>query len=92
MTKNFKNWLVNKGYAQFTPNNQPSTVFDYLTGVKYVCQWENKTIEQLADSISEILPKYCNMGEHFIRGRMKSRAVRCGLRQFNNFVMESRAA
>lgn len=53
MTKNFKNWLINNGYKLFTANNQPSTVFDYLTGVKYVCQWENKTIEQLADSISE---------------------------------------
>lgn len=53
MTKNFKNWLINNGYKLFTANNQPSTVFDYLTGVKYVCQWENKIIEQLADSISE---------------------------------------
>lgn len=58
MIKNFKNWLINNGYKLFTANNQPSTVFDYLTGVKYVCQWENKTIEQLADSISEVLPRY----------------------------------
>lgn len=40
MTKNFKNWLINNGYKLFTGNNQPSTVFDYLTGVRYVCQWE----------------------------------------------------
>lgn len=92
MTKNFKNWLAGKGYSLFTANNQPSTVFDYLDGVRYVCQWENKTIEELADSISEVLPRYINGGENSVRGRMKSRAVRCGLRQFNNFVMESRAA
>lgn len=92
MTKNFKNWLINNGYKLFTENNQPSTVFDYLTGVRYVCEWENKTIEQLADSISEVLPRYFDGGEHYVRGRMKSRAVRCGLRQFNKFVMESMAA
>ena len=92
MTKNFKNWLINNGYKLFTDNNQPSTVFDYLTGVRYVCEWENKTIEQLADSISEIYPKYCDGGSCCVKGRMKSRAVRSGLRQFNKFVMESRAA
>lgn len=90
MNKNFKNWLINNGYKLFTSNNQPSTIFDYLTGVKYVCEWENKTMDELADSISEIYPKYCDMGEHSVRGRFKSRAVRCGLRQFNKFVMESR--
>ena len=92
MTKNFKNWLINNGYKLFTGNNQPSTVFDYLTGVRYVCQWEGKTMDELAESISDVLPKYINGGEYFVRGRMKSRAVRYGLRQFNKFVMESQAA
>ena len=90
MNKNFKNWLINNGYKLFTSNNHPSTIFDYLTGVKYVCQWENKTIEQLAESISEVLPKYCDGGEHYVRGRMKSRACRCGLRQFYKFVIETK--
>ena len=92
MTKDFKNWLINNGYALFTANKHPSTIFDYLTGVKYVCQWENKTIDELAESISEIYPKYADMGEHSVRGRLKSRAVRSGLRQFAKFVEESRVA
>ena len=92
MTKDFKNWLINNGYALFTANKQPSTVFDYIPGIKWVAKWENKTIEQLADSISEIYPKYADMGECCVKGRMKSRAVRCGLRQFNKFIMESKVA
>ena len=92
MLKDYKNWLINNGYKLFTDNNQPSTVFDYLTGVRYVCEWENKTIDELAESISEIYPKYCNTGEHSVRGRCKSRAVRCGLAQLNKFVMESMVA
>lgn len=90
MNNDFKNWLIDKGFSLFTAKNTKSTIFDYLTCVKRVCHWENKTIEELADSISEIYPKYCDMGEHSVRGRMKSRAVRCGLRQFNKFIMESR--
>ena len=90
MINEFKDWLVGKGFSLFTAKNFPSTVFDYLTGIKYVCQWENKTVEELADSISDIYPKYADMGEHSVRGRMKSRAVRCGLRQFNKFIMESK--
>lgn len=90
MTQDFKNWLINNGYALFTANKQPSTVFDYITGIKWVAKWENKTIEQLADSISEIYPKYADMGEHSVRGRMRSRSVRCGLKQFSKFIAESK--
>ena len=55
-----------------------------------MCQWENKTIDELAESISEIYPKYADMGEHSVRGRMRSRSVRCGLRQFSKFIAESK--
>lgn len=92
MNINFKNWLINKGYAQYTANRKPSTVYDYMTGVLYVCKWEQKSIDELADNISSILPKYVNGGEYFVRGRMRSRSVRCGLKAFDKFITESRAA
>jgi hypothetical protein len=92
MLKNYKNWLIQRGFATITAHNKPSTVYDYLRGLKYVCVWEGKTIEQLADSISEILPMYCSTGIHSVRGRMVSRSVRCSLNQFNKFVAESQVA
>lgn len=91
MLKNYKNWLIEKGFSAFTASNKPSTVFDYLRGLKCVCAWEGKTIDELADSISEIAPMYCATGVHCIRGRMISRSVRCSLKQFNKFVSEQRA-
>lgn len=91
MLKNYKNWLVENGFSAFTASGQPSSVYDYLRGLKYVCAWEDKSIEQLADSISEIAPMYCSTGIHCVKGRMISRSVRCSLRQFNKFVMEQRA-
>lgn len=91
MLKNYKNWLIQNGFSEFTANHKPSSVYDYLRGLKFVCSWENKTIEQLADSISEIAPMYCSTGIHSIRGRMISRSVRCSLKQFNKFISEQRA-
>ncbi|MBD5400439.1 hypothetical protein HDR61_01665 [bacterium] len=91
MLKNYKNWLIEKGFSAFTASNKPSTVFDYLRALKLVSTWEGKTIEELADSISEIAPMYYKSGIHGVKGRMISRSVRCSLKQFNNFVLEQRA-
>jgi len=91
MLKNYKNWLIEKGFSAFTASNKPSTVYDYLRSLKLVSTWENKTIEQLADVISEVAPMYCSTGIHCVKGRMISRSVRCSLVQFNKFIMEQRA-
>ena len=89
--KQYKSWLQAKGYSLFTANQKPSTIFDYITGILWVARWEHKTIEELRDSISEILPRY-TIGDCSVKGRMKSRSVRCGLRQFNKFILETQAA
>lgn len=91
MLKNFRNYLVNKGYAVMV-NNRPSTVYDYLRGIKYVCKLENITLEKLAESIFDICPMYQKGGIHEIRGRQISRSVRSSLKQFNKFVVETQAA
>ena len=56
MLQNYKTWLIQKGYSTTTQNNKPSTVYDYMTSLVRVCHWESKTVEQLAESISTILP------------------------------------
>ncbi|MCQ2582185.1 MAG: hypothetical protein MJ170_04415 [Alphaproteobacteria bacterium] len=91
MLKTYKNWLINKGYATVV-NNRPSTVYDYLRGLKFVCNAEHLSVEELANSISEICPQYQKGGIHEVRGRYISRSVRSSLKQFNKFVLESQAA
>lgn len=91
MLKNFRNYLINKGYAVYV-NGKNSTVYDYLRGIKYVCKLENLTIEKLAESIFDICPMYQKGGIHEIRGRQISRSVRSSLKQFNKFVVETQAA
>lgn len=92
MLKNYEKWLVANGFATITASNKKSTVYDYLRGLKRVCSWENKTVEQVADSISDILPMYCRTGIHNVRGRMLSRSVRSSLNQFSRFLSESQVA
>lgn len=91
MLKDYRNWLINKGYAVMV-NNRPSTCYDYLRGIKYVLRLENLTIEKLAESIFDICPMYQKGGIHEIRGRQISRSVRSSLKQFNKFVVETQAA
>ena len=91
MLKNYKNWLIQKGYSTTTQNNKPSTVYDYMTSLVRVCHWESKTVEQLAEAISTILPQD-TIGEHAARGRMKSRAVRSSIRAFSKFLIETQVA
>lgn len=87
----YKKYLINKGYAVMV-NHRPSTVYDYLRGIKYVCKLENITLEKLAESISDICPMYQKGGIHEIRGRQISRSVRSSLKQFNKFVLENQVA
>ena len=91
MLNNYKNWLIEKGFSAFTASGKPSSVYSYLIGLKRVAAWEHKTIEELADSISEIAPMYYKSGIYSVKGRMVSRSVRSSLAQFNKFVMEQRA-
>ena len=92
MLKNYANWLESRGFKAVTQSQKPSTIYDYCRSFKRVCAWEGKTIEQLGDSIAEILPMYCATGEHSVRGRMVSRSVRSSLVQLKKFMSESQVA
>lgn len=91
MNLNFKSWLLSNGYSSKTGNNKPSTVYDYLRGIKYVCKIENISIETLAQNIANICPMYQKGGIHEVRGRQISRSVRASLVQFNKFIIEQQA-
>ena len=86
--KQYKSWLQAKGYSLFTANHAKSTIFDYITGVQWVARWEHKTIEEVCDSISEILPRY-TIGDCSVKGKMRSRSVRCGLRKLSEYLIET---
>jgi len=91
LLKQFQVWMEQNGYKKITQSNLPSTISDYTSSLLRICAWESKTPEQVAESISTLLPQY-TIGEHSARGRMKSRAVRCSIRAFNKFLVETQVA
>ena len=91
LLKQFQVWMEQKGYKKTTQSNLPSTISDYKSCLLRICAWESKTPEQVAESISTILPQY-TIGEHSARGRMKSRAVRSSIRAFSKFLIETQVA
>jgi hypothetical protein len=91
LLKQFQVWMEQKGYKKTTQSNLPSTISDYKSSFLRICAWESKTPEQIAESISTILPQY-TIGEHSARGRMKSRAVRSSIRAFSKFLIETQVA
>ena len=38
--KEFKKWLIDKGYKEFTPKGLPSTATDYVNRIRYVIWYE----------------------------------------------------
>jgi len=90
--KQFQVWMENKGYAKTTKSNLPSTIADYSSSLLRICAWESKTPEQIAESISTLLPQYLPGGEHSSRGKMKSRAIRCSISAYHRFLLETQAA
>ena len=91
MLKLYKNFLINKGYAVMV-NNRPSTVYDYLRGIKYVCKLENITLEKLAENIFDICPMYQKGGPKQVLGAGMSRSIRSSLVQLRKMMLETQAA
>ena len=91
MLKDYKNWLIGKGYAVMV-NNRPSTVYDYLRGLKRILNFEQITIEKLAENIADICPLYQKGNIHEVRGREISRSCRCSLRKFLQWRLETQVA
>ncbi len=86
MRKEYKNWLIANGFSLYTPTYKPSTVYDYLRGLKRVCVEEKLTVEGVAANISTLVMKYQPGGEQSNTGRSIRRSCRCGLVQFAKFV------
>ncbi len=86
MLENFKHYLIEQGYSEFTPSGNPSTVYDYMKRVEKICDRESITIKRLADNISFYVDKYGPTGNEAEFGRKSHNAFISALRKFENFV------
>lgn len=87
MEEKFKIFLIAKGYKEYTPTGNPSTVYDYIKRIKKVCEWENMNWKLLAANIIKIRLQYDIGGIKEKQGKKSHNAVICALRQFEEFVL-----
>ena len=82
MLKDFEQYLIQKGYRQFTDSDNPSTVYDYLKRINKICEREHLTIIELEKNIDSILSKYDRGGSEEYFGLKSHSSYINALRRF----------
>lgn len=86
LKERFYQFLVGKGFSIQTTSGNPSTVYDYLKRIEYVCEIENTTWNKLMEEIDSIVEQYSPKGAKTELGAKSHSAVISALKQFKIFV------
>ena len=84
----FTQWLIEKGYPEFTPAGNRSTARDYPFRVEQVCENENLSWDALAAQIDSVIPAYDRGGVKEAKGNQSNRSVINALKRYREFVKE----
>ena len=80
----FEEYLVLKGYSEYTPSGHPSTTYDYShIRIPYVLDVEKIDIIELAVNIKYYISKYDIGGSKEREGMKSHRAVINALKRFD---------
>ena len=83
--ENFRIYLIQKGYSEFTPAGNRSTVYDYVNRVDKILERERISIFKLAENIDFYVRKYDFDGIEAEYGNEGHRAVINALKRFQDF-------
>ncbi len=86
MKERFKEYLIAKGYREFTPKGNYSTVYDYIRRVDNIQRSENLSWEIFNSNMSSIVSKYDIGGEKEDIGKKSHSAVINALKRYEEFV------
>lgn len=87
LDKNYKEWLVDRGYKEYTPSGHPSTAYDYVKRINFVIEQEHySSWENVADKIDFLLHEYGENGKKAELGRKSHNSVISALRRFKEFL------
>lgn len=90
MKEQFKTYLREKGYKEYTPSGNPGTVYDYMKRIDFVCEEEGLRWQQLADESDRIVPLYDTTGAKADMGNKSHRSVINALKRFQEFVIDTK--
>ena len=88
LKEEFKNFLILKGYKEFTNTGSPSTVYDYLGRIDFIMKNENYTSwYYVAKNIDSLVKTYGETGEKSQLGKKSHNAVINALKRFQEFII-----
>lgn len=58
MIDGFYDYLVSKGYTEYTKSGRKSTVYSYCNRIEKICERENVSIQTLGDKIDYYITRY----------------------------------
>jgi len=85
MLVNFKQYLIQKGYSEYTPSGNPSTVYDYIKRINKICERERISTKQLADNIDDYVKKYDTFGSEEEFGKKSHSSFINALKRFKEY-------
>ena len=83
--ENFKQYLIQQGYSEYTPSGKPSTVYDYVKRVEKILERERISISKLTETIDFYVSKYDDFGTEAEFGKKSHRAFINALKRFQDF-------
>lgn len=90
MKEQFKRYLIKKGYREFTPSGNPSTVYDYTKRIENIIVWENyEGWGDVAKNINKLCVEYSEYGSKSHLGEISHKSVINALRRFKEFLVDN---
>lgn len=86
MKEQFKSWLIQNGYKEYTASGNPSTVYSYLKSIDFVCEKERSNWVELGIKIDYIIEMYDVGGAKSRFGEKSHRTVINALKRYGAFV------
>ena len=63
MLNKFREYLISKGFKEYSANSRPSTCVDYCWRISKIIEKEGISIEDLSTNINKYLELYGKLGE-----------------------------
>lgn len=86
MKEQFKRWLIQNGYKEYTGSGNRSTVYDYIKRIDFVCDNERIDWMELGEKIDFITAMYDIGGVKSYLGEISHRAVINALKRYGEFI------
>lgn len=88
--ESFRQFLISKGYKEYSANANPSTCSDYCFRISTIIEKEGITLETLSSEIQKYLEEYGRQGQKWIIGKKSHESYINALKQFRKFVLVQR--